>query len=354
MSTGVFEILSRLGPHEEVVWIARPEVNLRMIIAVHDTTLGPALGGCRMWPYASEEDALVDVLRLSRAMTYKNAVHDLNLGGGKAVVMADPRTDKTPELLEAIGRAVNLLRGRYVTAEDVGTNARDMMVVRRVTDYVAGLPDLSGDPSPFTALGVFRGIQACAYALWGTTQLEGRRVAVQGVGSVGCNLVGHLVAAGAQVTVTDIRAEKVARCVEEFGVQAVEPEAIYDLDVDIFAPCALGAVINDETLPRLRARIVAGAANNQLAEPRHGDLLHERGILYAPDYVINGGGVINVSEELNPAGYHPDRARARVERIYDRLLEVFELARRLGVPTHRAADELAARRLRSARVTQVA
>ena len=349
---GVFDAVARHGQHEQVVFATDPRRGLRMIIAIHDTTLGPALGGCRMWPYPSEDEALTDVLRLSRAMTLKNAIHGLALGGGKAVVIADPATGKTPELLEAIGEAVDRLRGRYITAEDVGTNSDDMRLIRRATDYVAGLPEASGDPSPFTALGVFRGIQACAQVRWGSTQLEGRRVVIQGVGSVGYHLARHLVQAGAEVFVADIRPERVRRAVEELGARPVEVERVFDVECDVFAPCALGAVLNDETIPRLRAPIVAGSANNQLAEPRHGDLLHERGVLYAPDYVINGGGVINVAEELAPDGYSAERARAKVERIFDRVLEVIELARSRGIPTHRAADELALRRIEQARAAR--
>ena len=346
---GVFEAVARHGSHEQVVFASDARRGLRMIIAIHDTTLGPALGGCRIWSYASEEEALTDVLRLSRAMTLKNSIHGLPLGGGKAVVLADPTRDKTPELLAAIGEAVDRLGGRYITAEDVGTTSDDMRLIRNATAYVAGLPETSGDPSPFTALGVFRGIQACAQALWGSPQLEGRRVAIQGVGSVGFHLARHLVQAGAEVVVTDIRPDKVRRAVDELGVRAVEPDAIFDVECDVFSPCALGAVLNDETIARLKAPIVAGSANNQLAEPRHGDLLHERGVLYAPDYVINGGGVINVAEELGPGGYSAERARAKVERIYDRVLEVIELSRSRNVPTHRAADELALRRIETAR-----
>ena len=346
---GVFDAVAHQGGHEQVVFASDPRRGLRMIIAIHDTTLGPALGGCRMWPYPSEEEALIDVLRLSKAMTLKNSIHGLPLGGGKAVVIADPRVDKTPELLQAVGEAVERLGGRYITAEDVGTNADDMRMVRTATVYVAGLPETSGDPSPFTALGVYRGMQACAQAVWGSPQLEGRRVAIQGVGSVGFHLARHLVQAGAEVWVTDIRPERVRRAIDELGVKAVEPDRIFDVDCDIFAPCALGGVINDETIPRIKAPIVAGSANNQLAEPRHGDILHEKGVLYAPDYVINGGGVINVAEELTPEGYSAERARAKVERIFDRVMEVIERSRSRNIPTHRAADELAWRRIEEAR-----
>lgn len=350
----VFETIARLGPHEQVVFTHDPEKSLRMIIAVHDTTLGPALGGCRMWPYRAEEEALVDVLRLSRAMTYKNSIHGLELGGGKAVVIGDPRTDKTPELFRALGEAVERLRGRYITAEDVGTNSQDMAVVRGATGYVAGLPETSGDPSPFTALGCYQGIRACAEATWGSPSLEGRTVAVQGAGNVGFNLARHLVQAGAHVVITDIRQEKVTRAVDELGVDAVSPDAIFDVPCDIFAPCALGGAINDETIPRIQAPIIAGAANNQLLEPRHGDILHHKGVLYAPDYVINGGGVINVAQELTPEGYSAERARARVERIHDRLLEVIELSRSRNIPTYRAADELAWRRVQQAKAALAA
>ncbi|MCL6451194.1 MAG: leucine dehydrogenase [Acetobacteraceae bacterium] len=341
----VFELMERRG-HEQVAFCFDKASGLKAIIAIHDTTLGPALGGCRMWPYSSEEEALIDVLRLSEGMTYKNAVMGLDLGGGKSVIIGDPRRDKSEELFRAFGRFVQSLNGRYITAEDVGTSVEDMGWVRLQTRHVVGLSTSSGDPSPLTAFGVFRGMKACLREVFGSESLQGRRVAVQGVGHVGYHLVRHLVDAGAEVFAADIFEEKVKRVVDEFKVTPVAPDSIYDLDCDVFAPCALGAVINDETLPRLKCRIVAGSANNQLADKeRHGDAIHERGILYAPDFVINGGGVINVADEMEPGGYNRERAYARVSTIYDKVAEVINISRREGVPTYKAADLMAEGRI---------
>ncbi|HEY8450462.1 MAG TPA: Glu/Leu/Phe/Val dehydrogenase dimerization domain-containing protein [Bacillota bacterium] len=340
----VFQRLAGMG-HEQIVFCHDAPSGLRAIIAIHDTTLGPALGGCRMWPYASEEEALVDVLRLARGMTYKNSAMGLNFGGGKAVILADPRRDKTEELFRAFGRFVESLGGRYITAEDVGTDEHDLTFVAQETDYVVGLPERSGDPSPATAFGVFRGIKACLRQAYGDESLHGRTVAVQGVGHVGYHLCRYLREAGARLLVSDIFADRVERAVADFGAQPVAPDDVYDVECDVFSPCALGAILNDQTIPRLRCRIVAGSANNQLAEPRHARALAERGILYAPDYVINGGGVINVSEEYHPSGYNRDRAYSKVGRIYDKLLEIFAISQREGVTTAEAADRLAERRI---------
>ena len=342
----VFKEIAKYG-HEQVAFCYDKVSGLKAIIAVHDTTLGPGLGGCRMWPYRSEEDALTDVLRLSRGMTYKNAIMGLDLGGGKAVIIGDPRKDKTEGLFRAFGKFVQSLGGRYITAEDVGIDAYDMSIVASETDFVAGLPETSGDPSPATAFGVYRGMKACCRVVFGDDSLRGRRVAVQGVGHVGRWLVKHLVEEGADVTVTDIFDDVVQPVVREYGVRAVKPGEIYDVDCDVFSPCALGAVINDETVQRLKCKIVAGAANNQLKEPRHGVMLEERGILYAPDFVINGGGVTNVADEFNRGGYNRERAYARVARIYDTLLKVFETARTRGIPTYQAADIMAEERINS-------
>lgn len=346
------EIFSYLGKYdyEQVIFCHDAAAGLRAVIAIHDTTLGPALGGCRMWTYASEEEAVLDALRLARGMTYKAAAAGLNLGGGKTVVIGDPRKDKSEALFRALGRYIHSLGGRYITAEDVGTTVHDMDLIHLETPYVCGISPSygsSGNPSPMTALGVFRGIQASAKYLWGSDDLSGRRVAVQGLGSVGFELARLLRAAGAELIVADINPAQVQRAVDELKAVAMGPSEILSADCDILAPCALGAVLNDETIPRLRAQIVAGSANNQLAEERHGDLLHERGILYAPDYVINAGGLINVADELE--GYHPERARAKVEGIYDIMLRLYTLAAEQKLPTHRAADHMAEARIEQMR-----
>ncbi len=338
--------MERYG-HEQVVFCYSEEAGLRAIIAIHDTTLGPALGGCRMWPYESEEEALVDVLRLSMGMTYKNAAMGLDAGGGKAVIIGDPRKDKSELLFRAFGRFVQSLGGRYITAEDVGITPQDMRWVREETEFVVGLPEGSGDPSPATAFGVYRGMKACARWVFGNESLKGKVIAVQGVGHVGYHLLRHLHDEGAKLVVCDLYPDRVERAVSEMNAEAVGVDEIYDVECDIFAPCALGAVINDQTLPRLKCRIVAGAANNQLAEQRHGDALEERGILYAPDFIINGGGVINVYDEFGPGGYRRERAFTRVATIYDKLLHIFQMAREKGIPTYRAADMMAEQRIRA-------
>lgn len=340
-------VFGRLDGHEQVVFCNDPGSGLKAIIGIHDTTLGPALGGCRVWPYSSEEEALVDVLRLSKGMTYKNAAMGLDLGGGKAVIIADSRRDKTETLFRMFGRFVDSLCGRYITAEDVGTTCGDMNLVRLETRHVCGLPDRSGEPAPATAFGVYRGMAACARIAFGDESLAGKTVAIQGVGSVGYCLGKHLREEGANLVVTDIFPERVSRAVESLGAEAVPAETIYDVKCDVFAPCALGAVISDATIPRLKCRVVAGSANNQLAEERHADALAEKGVLYAPDFVVNGGGVISVVEEFSPLEYNQERVMARVGTIYDKLLRVFEIAREKGVSTHRAAEVMAEERLES-------
>ncbi len=336
--------------HEQVVFCYDKTSGLRAIIGIHDTTLGPALGGTRMWPYKTEEEALTDVLRLSRGMTYKNSAMGLALGGGKAVIIGDSRKDKSEELFRAFGKFVDTLGGRYITAEDVGTTTADMNIIRGETTHVSGLEGMgkSGNPSPITAHGVFRAMAASLKEAFGSDDFAGKTVAVQGVGSVGYNLVKFLLDAGAKVTVTDIFPEKVQRAVEIGAQQAVPPESIYDVECDVFAPCALGAALNDNTIPRLKVKIVCGAANNQLLESRHGDMLAERGILYAPDFIANGGGVINVAEERSPNGYSRERAMARVSAIYDILLRVFTIAKERGIGTHRAAEVYAETRIQKA------
>jgi leucine dehydrogenase len=338
----MFEMMSELG-HEQLVACYDKSSGYRGIIAIHDTTLGPALGGTRFWNYASEDEAIVDVLRLARGMTYKNAVAGLNLGGGKAVIFGDNRTTRREMIFRAHGRFVESLGGRYITAEDVGTSTADMDFVHMETDYVAGLEQKSGDPSPVTARGVFRAIQASAKVKWGDESVAGRTVIVQGLGNVGQFLCRELQAAGAKLIVTDIDKKRLDRAASEFGATPVAPDQIYSQKGDIFAPCALGGIICDETIPQLTVEIVAGGANNQLLEQLHGDELEARGILYAPDYVANAGGVINVYGEV--AGWTRDRALRKADEIFDTTLGVFEIAREQGIPTYVAADRLAVRRI---------
>jgi leucine dehydrogenase len=336
--------------HEQVVFCHDEESGLDSIIAIHDTTLGPALGGTRMWPYRSADEALIDVLRLSEGMTYKAAVADLELGGGKAVIIGDSKRDKTPELLRAHGRFVDTLGGRYITAEDVGIGVEDMEYVYEETKHVTGIrstPHGSGDPSPVTAYGVYHGIKASCRKKLGTDELKGIRIAVQGAGHVGYNLCENLASEGAVLTICDIDDERVRKVVDDFRATPVTTDAIYDVDCDVFAPCALGAIINDGTLRRLRCSIVAGAANNQLEEDRHGDALDAKGILYAPDYVINAGGLINVYGEL--VGYGIETAKEKARGIYGTLLSIYDIAEEDGLPTYRAADRLARERIRKAR-----
>lgn len=346
MPDGLFEALSHQG-HEQVSLWYDPDSGYRGIIAIHDTTLGPALGGTRFWNYEDDWQALIDVLRLSRGMTYKAAVAGVNLGGGKSVIIGDYKTKDREPIFRAHGRHVNSLGGRYITAEDVGTSPKDMEFIHRETKHVVGLEGGSGDPSPVTAFGVYRGIKACAKFHYGDDALRGRSVAVQGVGNVGYYLCKHLHDEGAELIVTDIDDAKIARVVEEFGARAVAPEEIYGIDADIFAPCALGAVINDKTLDVLQADIIAGGANNQLAEERHGDVLHERGVIYAPDYVINGGGLCNVYAEIG--GWTQENAHAKASEIYETILSVLRIAKDHGVPTYEAADRLAEQRIAEAR-----
>lgn len=331
--------------HEQVLFSHDPSCGYFGIIAIHDTTLGPALGGTRVWPYHSTDDALRDVLRLSRGMTYKSAVAGLNLGGGKAVIIADPKRPDRESLFRAHGRFVETLGGRYITAEDVGTSPTDMEFVKRETKHVAGLLNLSGDPSPVTGYGVYVGMKACAKQRWGKDSLAGKTVAVQGAGKVATYLMKHLKEEGARLIVTDIDPDKVKRAVEDLGAQAVAPDDIYGVKADIFAPCALGAIINDETLKQLKVEIIAGGANNQLAEPRHGTALEQQGMLYAPDYVINGGGVVNVFGELQ--GWTMERSKRKAQEIYDTILRVFAIASREKLPSFEAADHLAEERIRS-------
>jgi leucine dehydrogenase len=333
--------------HEQVVFCHDPASGLKAIIAIHNTNRGPALGGCRMWPYASDEDALTDALRLSRGMTYKSALAGLDYGGGKSVIIGDPRADKSEALFRAMGRFVDTLGGRYGVAEDVGISVPDVEIMAKETAHVAGIAAGGvGDPSPATAYGVFMGIKAAAKHRLGADSLSGLRIAVQGVGHVGYYLCRHLAAEGAELVVADIAQDSLDRVVREFDAHVVAPEAIATAAVDVYAPCALGATINDETLPQLQAKIVAGSANNQLAEARHGEALRRRGILYAPDYVINAGGVIVISHE--GPDYNEAKAFAHVAQIHDTLLEIFRRADAQKVATSQAADRLAEERFRGA------
>ena len=305
-----------------------------------------------MWQYASEEDAISDVLRLSRGMSYKNALADVGLGGAKAIIIGDAKSQKSPELMKAFGRYVDSLSGRYITAEDVGMSVEDMEHVATQTRWVAGLvrgKAASGDPSPFTAYGVFCGIRASLRHVNGSDDLRGIRVSVQGLGHVGYNLCRELHEAGAELVVTDISTENVARVVRDFGAKAVGVDTIISQDVDVFAPCALGAVINDETIPQLKAKIVAGAANNQLAEARHGEALRERGVLYAPDYLINAGGIMSVANEIKGVPVSVEVGMAAVEVVYSTLLEIFATAEQEGRPTSEIADEMAKARIDTAK-----
>jgi leucine dehydrogenase len=341
------ELFSLIGQHdhEQVVFCYEPSCGYKGIIAIHDTTLGPALGGTRYWSYDSDEAAFIDALRLSRGMTYKAAVAGLNLGGGKSVIIGDPKSANREQIFRAHGRFVESLKGRYITAEDVGTSVADMDYVHMETEHVTGRGDTSGDPSPVTAYGVYRGIKAAAQARYGSDDLAGKTVAVQGVGHVGYYLCQNLASEGARLIVTDIDQERVQRVVKEFGARAVGLNEIYSVKADVYAPSALGATVNDETIPQLRVDIVAGAANNVLQEERHGSVLHEKGILYAPDYVINGGGLINVYGELQ--GWTAERAMRKAGEIYDTLLQIFAIASEEGIPTYQAADRLAERRIES-------
>ncbi|HET6202449.1 MAG TPA: Glu/Leu/Phe/Val dehydrogenase dimerization domain-containing protein [Planctomycetota bacterium] len=336
--------------YERVVRVSDPDARLVAFIAIHDTTLGPALGGMRMWPFRTEEEAQTDALRLARGMTYKSAVADMALGGGKSVVLGDGRREKTEALFRSMGRAIDSLGGLYITAEDVGVNERDLEIVRRETRWVTGLASGSGNPSPFTARGALIGMKACAEEVFGSPSLKERRVAIHGVGAVGGALAQLLHAEGANLLVADLDAEKAEAVARETRAEVVSDEAIFEVPCDVFSPNALGGVLNDRTIPRLRCRIVAGCANNQLLdESRHGAALLERGICYAPDFVLNAGGIINVGCELLPGGYDRQESLRRIDRIGRHLREVFRIGRAERVSTAAAALRLAERRLAAGR-----
>ncbi len=341
----------RVDGYEKVVRCKDDASGLHAIIAVHDTTLGPSLGGMRMLPYASEDEALFDVLRLSRGMTYKSAVADTGLGGGKSVVIGDPKL-KSPALFEAMGAFVDSLGGKYITAEDMNIGISDLDIVRRKTRWVTGLSlenGGSGNPSPYTARGCFMGMKAVLEEAFGSASFAGRHVLLQGVGAVGGRLAELCKQAGARVTICDINEARVKELCAKFGFESVADANHLSVACDVYAPCARGATINDATIPQLKCKAVAGCANNQLLEPRHADVLKARGIVYAPDYVINAGGIINVSIELVPGGYDEPKALAKIDRIYDNLRQVFQIARDQGVSTHTAAERLAEQRLAAGR-----
>ncbi len=341
----LFETLAKTG-HEEVVYCHNKDAGLKAIIAIHNTVLGPALGGTRMWPYATEQDALNDVLRLSRGMTYKAAVSGLNLGGGKAVIIGDPGQDKSEALFRAFGRFVNSLGGRYITAEDVGIDVNDMEHVFRETEFVTGVHQVhggSGDPSPFTAYGTLQGLMAALQFKHDNEDVGNYSYAVQGVGHVGMEFVKLLRERGAKVWVTDMNKAAVQRAVDEYGCEAVGLDEIYDVPADVYSPTALGGTINENTIDRIKAKIICGAANNQLATDAIGDELQKRGVLYAPDYAVNAGGLMNVSLEID--GYNRERAMRMMRTIYYNLGRIFEISARDNIPTYKAADHMAEERI---------
>lgn len=343
----IFSELQNWG-HEQVVICSQPESGLKAIIAIHNTTLGPALGGTRMWNYKNEQEAIRDVLRLSRGMTYKASISGLNLGGGKAVIIGDPHKDKSESLFRAFGRFVDGLGGRYITAEDVGINEKDMEWVYSETKYVTGIPKElggSGDPSPVTAYGVYMGMKACAKKAYGSDSLKGKKVAVQGAGHVASYLAENLAKEGAIIYISDIYGDKADEVARNTGATVVAPDDIYSVDMDIFSPCALGGIINDDTLNQLKCDIIAGGANNVLdEEDRHGQMLLQKGLIYAPDYVINAGGLINVASELE--GYNSSRAHDRASRIYDTILNILNYSEENKMPTHVASNILAEDRIK--------
>ena len=334
--------------YERVVKVRNKKVGLNAIICIHNLNMGPALGGIRIYPYATEAAALKDAMRLSKGMTYKSAVAECGWGGGKSVIIADPKKQKTKELLHAFGQAVDRLRGEYIAAEDVGCSPEDVLMISQVTRYVVGLPNRksSGNPSPFTAWGTYRGIQAVLKKVYGSDSLEGRTVAIQGLGSVGSELAKMLFWAGARLMVCDIDKQRAQAIAEVTGATVVSQEEIMQMECDVLAPCAMGGIINEQTIPQLRCKAIAGCANNQLLEDSDADALGARGILYAPDFVINAGGLINVSQELEPVGYHPIIARNKIHLIYDQLKVIFDIAEQNSCSTHQAAVSLGDYRLK--------
>ncbi len=346
----------RIFGHQKVVFCSDMDTGLKAIIAIHDTTLGPALGGTRMWSYKTEAEALQDVLRLSRGMTYKAAITGLNLGGGKAVIIGDGRVDKSEALMRRYGQFIKNLNGSFITAEDVGTSPKDMEYIRMETEHVTGVPKSlggSGDPSPVTAKGVFMGIKACVKELYGNDNLTGKSVAVQGIGNVGENLVHLLREENAKVYISDINEDRLVRVAKKYGAETVANNRIFDLDIDIYAPCALGATVNTETIAKLKCAIIAGAANNQLADEQiHGKMLLEKGIMYAPDYLINAGGLINCYSEI--AGFSKKRTMQLAENIYEATRTVLQKSKMEAIPTNEAANKIAEKRIADMRKIKAA
>jgi leucine dehydrogenase len=346
-TTNLFDQIANYD-HEQVVFCYDKNSGLKSIIAIHNTTLGPALGGTRFWNYKSESDAIFDVLRLSRGMTFKAAAAGLNLGGGKAVIIGDSHKDKSEAIFRRYGKFVNSLNGKYITAEDVGTSTQDMEYASLETQHVTGVPEYmggSGDPSPFTAYGTFLGIKASVFEAYGSVNLSGKKVLVQGVGHVGETLVQHLTEAGAKVFITDIFESRVNEVAKKYKATPVDADSFYDMEMDIYSPCALGATLTTSNIERLKCRVIAGAANNQLEDEKlHGQMLIEKGIVYAPDFVINAGGLINVASELE--GYNRDKVNNDVEKIYDRVLSIFKIAKSQNITNQQAAIFMAEKRIR--------
>lgn len=347
MQQSVLELMQSMG-HEQVVFCQDPKTGLNAIIAIHNTTLGPSLGGTRLWNYKNHDEALVDALRLSRGMTYKSAISGLNLGGGKAVLIGDAAQLKSEPYWRRYGKFVNSLNGKYITAEDVNTNSRDMEYIGMETEFVTGMPDYmggSGDPSPLTAYGVYMGMKAAAKKAWGSDSLTGKKILVQGAGNVGQYLMGHLVSEDAKVYICDINDEKLKQAMHKYpSLQVVLNENIFDLDMDIYAPCALGATVNTESINKMKCPVIAGGANNQLADENvHGPMLVKKGIIYVPDFLINAGGIINISIELD--GYSRERAMNTVAKIYDRTNEMFAFAEKENLHPQLAAMRMAEKRI---------
>ena len=351
MENTIFDLMET-HDYENILFCQEKTLGLKAIIVIHDTTLGPAAGGIRMWPYQNEQDAIQDAVRLARGMTYKNAAAGLPFGGGKCVIIADPKKDKTEGLLRAMGRFIHRLNGLFLTGIDVGTTIQDMVLMRMETPYVVTVPESLGGPgnsAVATSFGVFQGIRACLKEVFGNPLPQGRTVAVQGIGAVGDELVKYLLNAGAAVTIADIDQQKVDTLASEYKVNVVPPEKIHTLDVDVYSPCAMGSVLNEYTIPELGCKIVCGSANNQLATEQDGDRLAQRGILYAPDYIVSAGGVISGLDSLQPCGFNRQRAMETVSHIYRTMGNVIAISKEQGIPTYRAADVLAEQRIATVR-----
>jgi len=351
MNSFIFSSMEQYD-YENIVFCQEKTLGLKAIIVIHDTTLGPAAGGIRMWPYETEQEAINDALRLARGMTYKNAAAGLACGGGKCVIIGDPKRDKNEALLRGLARFIQRLGGIFLTGVDVGTTLQDMEVMRQESPYIVTVPESwggPGDSAGATAFGVFQGIRACLKERFGSPLPQGRAIAVQGVGAVGKELVRYLAETGAMVTIADIDQEKAQAVGAQYHVNVAAPEEIHRLDVDVYSPCAMGAVLNDRSLEELRCKIVCGSANNQLAEDRHGDMLYQKEILYAPDYIVSAGGVICGMDSMNPGGFNRQRAMEKVAQIYRTMGNVIAISQAQNIPTYRAADVLAEQRIASVR-----